>query len=34
METVSIVLIVAIVVLLWVAAAVFGRDTRDGRNWR
>jgi hypothetical protein len=27
-------IVVLIVVLLWVAAALWGRDTRDGRDWR
>ena len=26
-------LTIAFVVLLWVAAAAFGRDSRDGKDW-
>jgi hypothetical protein len=26
-------LVVALIVFLWVAAAVAGRDSRDGRDW-
>lgn len=32
MEIVGTVLVVAVVVLLWAAAAWFGRDSRDGRD--
>lgn len=27
-------LVLAIVVGLWVAAAIWGNDSRDGRDWR
>lgn len=33
MELLGSVLVVAFVVLLWVAAVAVGRDTRDGRDW-
>ena len=34
MDVFAAVLTVLAVLLLWVAAVVFGRDTRDGRDWR
>lgn len=33
MEALWIVLTLAVVGLLWVAAVVFGRDSRDGNDW-
>jgi hypothetical protein len=33
MEVLGIVLTVLVVGLLWVAAVVFGRDSRDGNDW-
>jgi len=33
MEAVWVVLILLVVGLLWVAAVVFGRDSRDGKDW-
>ena len=34
MDAIGIVVTVVAVGLLWVAAVVFGRDSRDGRDWR
>lgn len=34
MEAIGLVITVVLVTLLWVAAVVFGRDTRDGADWR
>jgi hypothetical protein len=34
MDAIAAVVTVLAVVLLWVAAVVFGRDSRDGRDWR
>lgn len=33
MDSIGSVLSVAVVVALWIAAVVFGRDSRDGRDW-
>ena len=33
MEVLGIVLTVLVIGLLWVAAVVFGRDSRDGNDW-
>ena len=34
MDAIGIAVTVLAVVLLWVAAVVFGRDSRDGCDWR
>jgi hypothetical protein len=34
MDSIGIAVTVLAVSLLWVAAVVFGRDSRDGRDWR
>jgi hypothetical protein len=34
MSTVADLLVIGFIALLWVAAAVGGRDSRDGRDWR
>jgi len=34
MDAIGLAVTVLAVVLLWVAAAVFGRDSRDGGDWR
>ena len=34
MGSIGIALTVLVVVLLWVAAVAFGRDSRDGSDWR
>ena len=34
MDAIGIVVTLLAVSLLWVAAVVFGRDSRDGRDWR
>jgi len=34
MDSIGIAVTVLEVSLLWVAAVVFGRDSRDGRDWR
>jgi hypothetical protein len=34
MDAIGIVVTVLLVALLWVAAVVFGRDSRDGDDWR
>jgi len=34
MDSLGIAVTVLAVSLLWVAAVVFGRDSRDGRDWR
>ncbi len=33
MDALSSILVAAVVVALWLVAVVFGRDTRDGRDW-
>ena len=34
MDAIGIVVTLLAVSLLWVAAVVFGRDSRDGRDWQ
>src|SRR5919204_6726556 len=34
MDAIGTGIVVLMVLLLWVAAAMWGRDTRDGRDWR
>ena len=34
MDVLGVILTPAAVALLWVAAVVLGRDSRDGRDWR
>ena len=31
--SIGVALVLLVVVLLWVAAVVFGRDSRDGNDW-